>query len=660
MTNLNPLRGCNQPGLAKEARIKTPSLPTPQWLSQKFSLPQHGMVLILLMGLLNGLLYTFLIPAWWHYDEPGHFEYVWVILHKTALPSMQDVDETMRQELAASLEEYRFYEFQSAIYRPQAGQPAWIGIPQLVNLPLYYWYVSLPLRLFPCLGFAAQNYLIRLATLGLMLATLQLSHATMKEVTLAGHPLRWMIPAFLALLPGFVELMTSISDDAGAVFTFSVFLLFATRLIVRGFQWRSLAGMLLGVAMCLLTKNTVWISLPAAGLVLLFTLLRGRWQWAAWALGGLAIALGLLLSIRWGDAASWFPANGAEETIRSLQKSHSGQASLRVSPQNEWVAQAIPPEVMRPQRSQTLTFSGWVWSAVPQNTRLPIVAADVPGVPVFRGGESIPTDTEPRPFTFTVFIPQETGRVIVTLPAAETAVFYDDLALSAVSGENLLRNPSAEAAWFGSALEKNLGNLRIGGFNWSATLATLQEPQVSRALRERTFWQLIETFWGQPAKNYVPMLGGRRMYQMLAALTGALLLLGLAAWAKNRRISAVFFVWVGLGALSWFQTFTRGASELGNPLDFIVPYARYSAPVILISGWALASGWLQAADWLKKPQWALPGFLAFLFSLNLFALLSVLQFFVFPNGEIYLILFALVFSASLGFLLTQTSSPTSG
>jgi hypothetical protein len=315
---------------------------------------------------------------------------------------------------------------------------------------------------------------------------------------------------------------------------------------------------------------------------------------------------------------------------------------------------------MRPQRSQTLTFSGWVWSAVPQNTRLPIVAADVPGVPVFRGGESIPTDTEPRPFTFTVFIPQETGRVIVTLPAAETAVFYDDLALSAVSGENLLRNPSAEAAWFGSALEKNLGNLRIGGFNWSATLATLQEPQVSRALRERTFWQLIETFWGQPAKNYVPMLGGRRMYQMLAALTGALLLLGLAAWAKNRRISAVFFVWVGLGALSWFQTFTRGASELGNPLDFIVPYARYSAPVILISGWALASGWLQAADWLKKPQWALPGFLAFLFSLNLFALLSVLQFFVFPNGEIYLILFALVFSASLGFLLTQTSSPTSG
>jgi hypothetical protein len=28
-------------------------------------------------GLINGLLHTFMVPPWQHYDEPGNFEYAW-------------------------------------------------------------------------------------------------------------------------------------------------------------------------------------------------------------------------------------------------------------------------------------------------------------------------------------------------------------------------------------------------------------------------------------------------------------------------------------------------------------------------------------------------------------------------------------------------------
>ena len=42
--------------------------------------------LILLLALFHGLIYVFLIPPWQHYDEPNHFEVVWLTRHLDHLP----------------------------------------------------------------------------------------------------------------------------------------------------------------------------------------------------------------------------------------------------------------------------------------------------------------------------------------------------------------------------------------------------------------------------------------------------------------------------------------------------------------------------------------------------------------------------------------------
>jgi hypothetical protein len=37
------------------------------------------LIAILLLAAINGLFYIFIVPPWQHYDEPNHFEYIWLL-----------------------------------------------------------------------------------------------------------------------------------------------------------------------------------------------------------------------------------------------------------------------------------------------------------------------------------------------------------------------------------------------------------------------------------------------------------------------------------------------------------------------------------------------------------------------------------------------------
>src|SRR3989304_2517440 len=104
--------------------------------------------IILIAGLFHGLLYVFLVPPWQHYDEPGHFEFAWLIANRPGWPSPGEYDQDMRREVAASMIEHNF--FVDITLRPDLldqYSPIWIGISQTDNPPIYYWFTALPLRL---------------------------------------------------------------------------------------------------------------------------------------------------------------------------------------------------------------------------------------------------------------------------------------------------------------------------------------------------------------------------------------------------------------------------------------------------------------------------------------------------------------------------------
>ena len=113
----------------------------------------HSLALILALGLLNGLLYIFFVPPWQHADEPGQFEYAWLVANRSSLPKPGDYDQTMRRAVAISMLEHNF--FRGMSFLPDLNvqnEPVWIGISQLENhlrcllieLYLYHWRFYLP------------------------------------------------------------------------------------------------------------------------------------------------------------------------------------------------------------------------------------------------------------------------------------------------------------------------------------------------------------------------------------------------------------------------------------------------------------------------------------------------------------------------------------
>ncbi|MCZ7552822.1 MAG: hypothetical protein M5U05_09600 [Anaerolineales bacterium] len=41
---------------------------------------------ILVLAGISGLVFIFIMPAWQHYDEPNHFEHVWLAANLERLP----------------------------------------------------------------------------------------------------------------------------------------------------------------------------------------------------------------------------------------------------------------------------------------------------------------------------------------------------------------------------------------------------------------------------------------------------------------------------------------------------------------------------------------------------------------------------------------------
>ena len=219
------------------------------------------LILMLLLALGMGFIFIFLVPPWGHYDEPTQFEYTWLIANRPGLPDIGEYDQSMRREIAASMIEHDFFRdlgFQSNLL--SATEEIWIGISQIGSKPLYYWAAALPLRLIQATDVTFQLTVVRLVSLLFYLVTVAAAYGLAVELTPAKHPLRWLLPLSILLLPSFVDIMTAVNDDVGATALFSLFLWAGVRLINRGFNWLRIFTLFTLALLCFFTKSTVMIA----------------------------------------------------------------------------------------------------------------------------------------------------------------------------------------------------------------------------------------------------------------------------------------------------------------------------------------------------------------------------------------------------------------
>lgn len=600
---------------------------------------------VLILAFFHGLLYVFLVPPWQHYDEPNHFEYIWLLANRPGWPQPGDYDQAMRREVAISMLQHGF--FQDLDFRPNLDSspenPIWIGqYQQLGEPPLYHLIASIPLRTLALSDVTTQLYAIRLVSLLLFLFTIFIAWGVTAELLPAGHPLRILVPFSMAMLPGFTDLMTSVNSDVGAVAVFSLFLWGGVRLIRSRFSLVNLIWAASTAALTYWTKNTVYLAIPLFGVAFLLSVLRhGAWRKLAWGLLLIGVVLGSAAVFDWGDAALWYRATLQDASTRVVNsQSPFGdhafelQINLGDSPASTQLRQIIPPDTVRKLAGKNVTLGAWMWADQPLEV-LPLQLFDPSGSRSEASGVMV--GLEPAFYAVRATLPIYTDRAWVSLAPltkkAETrtrlyfdglvlaegelqiqeAPEYDDATLeSGVWGGlrflNLLRNSSAETPGPGARpWADNLATKFIpDSGRLSHILYSLVDLKAAGWYYRVTAFNLVRTFWAKFGWGHVPLLG-HKPYRVVGAVTllgvlGALLIF----WRKRGTLPWDVLAFLGFVMLGiWGVTWIRGSVYLFRWI--FIPGTRYAFPSIIPTMMLLNLGWLgiiqTVTGWLRSPAW---------------------------------------------------------
>jgi Dolichyl-phosphate-mannose-protein mannosyltransferase len=666
-------------------------------LSKSLWTSKRTLIIILAVGLLQGLIYTFFVPPWWNYDEPGHFEFAWQIAHFDHWPQKGEVDEGMRRLMAASMLQYHWYDIMS--YKPDltGSQPVKTDLAgtQWTPYPLYYIIVSLPLRLIGGADFAIQDRVARLVSVLMLLITIVFAWQTLAEFLPDGHPLPWMTTLLIATLPGFVNVMTSVNDDVGAIMFMSLFLWVSIRLIQRGFSWPRLAAFVLSLAVCYWTKNTAWVAFLLAPIVLLITAFKNRFRWLPIAILSLLLISFSAYAFRLNAVAQWYQQPYHSQTpIYPSNQAPWGHYVFRFGQADTGIGilkQPIPIAQISSIRGKTLTMGAWMWADQPVKVHLPFLTYTL--YPKGTNTSPIKTVTLTSTpvfyrFTFEAPVAMETASTIllpfITQTTGNNVIYCDGIVLaegnhssgeprfqdaSATGGtwngitfKNFIRNGSAETTWLRLTPElESLIESKVPYGSPNNFLISIADPQVAREAYQGAAAQLFDTFFGKIIRDKVNLPGSSHTYTFLGFIT---LLSGICTlyllWRTRKKINWHLFLFLGISfILVWGITFAR----TGMTIESIYPtgvWARYAFPAIIPSVLLLCVGWWEGlrliGERLRISPWHQGViFAAFLAGLDIFALLGIAKYFYWNSGQEYVILFfALV--GFLAFAFTSLAS----
>ena len=642
-----------------------------------FKLPEHRiLLLILFIGLVHGLIYVFVVPPWQHYDEPGHFEYAWIKALHPGESVENNIDQDLRDRVLASMVESNFfYKIYGSPATDPAFQPTWVFIPQFNDPPLYHLIVGIPVRLFPNLDVLTLMYLMRLISTGFLLISIWAAWGAVRELAPPGHILRWMVPLFMALLPGFVDLMTAINNDTAAIAYMSLFFWFSLRLIRRRMNVFDILILIIITTISFFTKENIWTALIFLPVVIFLSVFPVKFRHWAWVLIAFAIVLVSFALFTWGDAAHWYRMTPQTELTRVDKKSSSASPSTalqielipgEVSSRSLW--QHLPVNSMQNITGKSVTIGGWVWASHPTRIATPgLMFFQVTGRSALMH-QVIDVGSTPIFVSTIVDIPENAYRVLVVLsPQIEpvddpTTIYYTGLFLgddtcphidtpqfSDLSGSegvwcekqitNLIRNGNGYQS--GPAIRSTVYQLaqRISSdteMSLVSMFGYLTDLKGSNWYNLTAAKTLFKTFWASFGWGQVH-LADPWVYRVLAVIT-LLLIMGAGVFLIRNWVwwvadtSDLLFFSVLFCITGWIIAFLAGMYFGGLLLRVVYPVARYAFPVIVPTSFLLCAGWIEWFNWPKKQNERfhfIAGilFVTFLVLLDAYALYSLAQYY---------------------------------
>ena len=589
--------------------------------------------LVLCAALVQGLLYMVIVPPWQHYDEPTHFEYARLIVDSGEIPQPGDEDPALRREILSTLFATRYFRTSPPAALLTDDGEVWLGITELAHPPLYYLLASLPLRVISQLDVYTQLYAARTVSLLLFLATVAVSFAIMRELLPRPHPLCWAVPLALALTPSFADVMTSVSNDAGAALIGSLFLWGAVQLIRRGFTWWRLLWLLAAAAAGLWTKNTTAISLLLLPTTLLLAMLaRSNWLRLRWlALGGgvLAVSTAMVL-LGAGDAAAWYRWSSGEAQAQGTQMQNTqaplgGAALLLEADATSPIRQLnspLMPAAVRTITTGPITIGGWFWSnesgqaaiglrtttwtaRYPVETIQPVILTTTPTFIAWQ--LDMPEKLLSASYVLYANLPEGAGvsrvyldgAVLVpgTFPVDVAPQFGDSTGSAGVwAGEsftNMLRNSSGEAGWlrlqpwaehaFYYYIHRSPSQLLAALLDWQRVIPQLASDVTPPA---------IDSFVSFFGKGDVRLDQPGWLQISRALFCGLVASAAIGLWQRrhmaDRRLFLSLLLLALAATLAWANLLLRPLPLLSG-LD-AWPMARYTYPAIAATLLALVGG----------------------------------------------------------------------
>lgn len=585
---------------------------------------QDAKILIILvaLSLIHGLLYLFIVPPWQHDGEPGHFEYAWLIANEKDLPVRGAFDQAERREIAASMIENNF--FKSLDYSSSLlswKDPIWVGISQVKQAPVYYVLAAVPLWFLRGADVTFQLYYARLVSLILYVITVLLAYAVVAELVPMGHPLRWMVPITIILLPGFTDLMTAVNDDVGATAAFSLFLWTSIRMLRRGFSWLRLASLILLTVLCVFTKSTSAIALILFPITLLFAIFKGekrRWAWYILIASGAVVCV---LILTWGEADFWYSETSqfGGTRVKAPNAPHGSYILAQVdSSRNtaQQIFQLFPLPESVALRGKIVTLGAWIWATEPVSMNMPTLNDGVASY-----SRKVEVGKEPAFYTFLARIADDSHQLRIILnpqvssSESPVTVFYDGFALAegdhTGKGEPIFSDRlGLEGIWGGQPFSNTIRNAsaerpyirirpwidRLFQEAFPASISVIVASVVDWPGFSGYYWHtsqnLLRTFWGKFGWSHVPLLG-HKPYRPLAVVT-LLSIAGLALFLSRKWSGLpkdILFL-LGLSLVGiWSLALVWGVGTYVGTA--VIPSARYAYPAIIPTTVALCTGWLE-------------------------------------------------------------------
>ncbi|HSJ59406.1 MAG TPA: hypothetical protein VLC95_19635, partial [Anaerolineae bacterium] len=227
--------------------------------------------LLVAVTLARGLVYAAITPPWQAPDEPGHFEYVWLIAHSPTLGSIQP-DPELDRELIASLYEWRYgeltgYSLSDTMPDSLEKLPAWNAVQRsrpvvAGRFSLSYVWPTLLLLAARFQDITVQLYLVRLSSILINVAIVWLAFRIFARLVPDRPDVAALMTAVIVFLPQHTFINSAAGDGPFAELMATLVLYGWVYVFQRGFSLWALLAIVGGTAAAIWSKTTAGFLVP--------------------------------------------------------------------------------------------------------------------------------------------------------------------------------------------------------------------------------------------------------------------------------------------------------------------------------------------------------------------------------------------------------------